>query len=242
MQWRRHHALLAVGTLLLAAFAILLYVRDEAAAQRRDAFESVYAQARWGKDPSGKSTSGAGSTMEATALYRVFLQDFLKTQGIRSVVDAGCGDWEFSQAIDWTGIDYLGVDIVASVIEENRRRYASTNVRFSVADIVSDALPPADLLIVKDVLMHLPNADIGRVLAQLPRYRHVLIVNDVDPVSLSAEPSDIPAGSFRRIDLTRPPHSLVAGKVLTWHHRGETKLVLHVARPEGLPAALKSPK
>ena len=41
-------------------------------------------------------------------------QQFLKDNAIRSVVDAGCGDWEFSQAIDWTGIDYKGARLPLS--------------------------------------------------------------------------------------------------------------------------------
>jgi len=44
------------------------------------------------------------------------LQQFLKDNKIRSVVDAGCGDWGLSQALDWGGIDYKGYDIVEAVI------------------------------------------------------------------------------------------------------------------------------
>jgi SAM-dependent methyltransferase len=144
------------------------------------------------------------------------------------VVDAGCGDWQFSRAIDWTGIEYLGVDIVASVIQENRRRYGAPNVRFAVADIVRHELPPADLLIVKDVLQHLSNADISRFLAQLPRYRHVLIVNDVDPATLSAAPLDIGTGAYRRLDITQPPHALPGRKVLVWNSGRHARLVVHL--------------
>ena len=222
---------LAAACLALLVAAFVLGYREPARdpdAQRRVAFENIYAHAGWGRDKQGRANSGPGSTLEFTRLYRAFLQDFLAANQIRSVVDAGCGDWEFSQALDWAGIDYLGIDIVASVIEQNRQRYGAPNVRFAVADIVRDELPPADLLIVKDVLMHLPDADISRFLRQLQRYRHVLIVNDVDPVTLSAEPSDTGPGGFRRIDLTRPPHSLPATKVFAWRHGGATKLVLHI--------------
>jgi SAM-dependent methyltransferase len=222
--------------LLLAALAVLLYREiarqfDEDA-RRKEMFELTYAQKVWGVDEQGKGTSGFGSTTEFTKLYRVFLQDFLAAHEIRSVVDAGCGDWQFSREIDWSGINYLGVDIVPSLIEANRRKYAKTNVRFAVADIVRDELPPADLLLVKDVLQHLSNADISRFLAQLPRYRHVLIVNDVHPDTLTAPPQDTATGGYRPIDLTQPPHSLRGTKVLVWHHRGFSKLVLHV-RPRG---------
>lgn len=244
---RRPRSLLKIAgvALLIAALAVLFYrdlarESDDGDARRKEVFELIYAHRFWGTDEHGKGTSGSGSTMESTKLYRVFLQDFLAAHRIRSVVDAGCGDWQFSRAINWTGIDYLGVDIVQSVIEANQRRFGAANVRFAVADIVRDELPPADLLLVKDVLQHLPHADITRFLAQLPRYRHVLIVNDVHPGSLTAEPEDISTGDYRPIDLTRPPHALPGTKVMAWRHGSHTKLVLHLTRRDDPPPASKA--
>jgi SAM-dependent methyltransferase len=224
-----------IALVLLAAAVVVLgyreYTREEPP-PAREAFERIYREGLWAKDAQGKGTSGYGSTLEFTKLYRVFLQDFLAAHQIRSVVDAGCGDWEFSQAIDWKGIRYLGVDIAPSVIAANQRRFEAANVRFAVADIVRDPLPPADLLLVKDVLQHLSNADITLFFRQLQRYRHVLIVNDVLPESLSAEAADIQTGRYRPIDVTRPPFALAGTKVLAWHdgRTGTAKLVIHVER------------
>lgn len=221
--------------MLVAALAVLLY-RDfrepPESADRRNEFERIYSKGLWARDILGKGTSGAGSTLAATRVYRTYLQDFLAENRIRSVVDAGCGDWEFSQAIDWTGIDYVGLDIVPSVIAENQRRFGAAKVRFAVADIVRDELPQADLLLVKDVLQHLSNADIARFLAQLPRYRHVLLVNDVHPDTLSAEPADTPTGRYRPLDPTRPPYSLPGAKMLVWRHGPAVKLVVYLKRAD----------
>jgi hypothetical protein len=63
-------------------------------------FEDIYRHAKWGTNDSGTGNSGTGSTLHATLLYRTFLQQFLKDNDIRSVVDAGCGDWEFSQTLN----------------------------------------------------------------------------------------------------------------------------------------------
>jgi SAM-dependent methyltransferase len=224
-----------IGLALLAVAVVILgyreYSRDEPP-PAREAFERIYREGLWAKDAQGKGTSGYGSTLEFTKLYRVFLQDFLAAYQVRSVVDAGCGDWEFSQAIDWKGIGYLGVDIAPSVIAANQRRFGAANVRFAVADIVRDELPAADLLLVKDVLQHLSNADVALFLRQLPRYRHVLIVNDVLPDSLSAPAADIATGRYRPIDVTQPPFSVAGTKVLAWHDRdtGTAKLVVHLER------------
>jgi len=120
----------------------------------RSAFASIYSGATWGTNDKGIGNSGTGSTLRATALYRTFLQQFLKDNHIASVVDAGCGDWEFSKAIDWTGIDYKGFDIVDAVIAADKKLYTKPNVHFFGANIVEKDLPPADLLISKHVLQH----------------------------------------------------------------------------------------
>jgi 2-polyprenyl-3-methyl-5-hydroxy-6-metoxy-1,4-benzoquinol methylase len=93
-------------------------------------FADIYRQAIWGTNAQGAGNSGPGSTLHATLVYRTFLQQFLKDNAIRSVVDAGCGDWEFSQALDWSGIDYKGFDIVESAIVEAKRRLAKPNIAF----------------------------------------------------------------------------------------------------------------
>ena len=48
--------------------------------------------------------------------------------------------------------------------------------------MVEDPLPPADLLIVKHVLQHIPNRDVLKFLPQLKKYKHVLLVNSADPL------------------------------------------------------------
>jgi len=53
-------------------------------------------------------------------------------------------------------------------------------------------------------------------------------VNDVHPVSLTAEPEDIAAGGYRPIDLTRPPHALPGTKMMVWRHGAHAKLVLYL--------------
>jgi hypothetical protein len=92
---------------------------DAAALTHDKVFTDIYQDKTWGTNEAGRGHSGTGSTLQATVVYRAFLQQFMKDNGIKSVVDAGCGDWEFSSAIDWRGIDYRGFDIVASLVKQN---------------------------------------------------------------------------------------------------------------------------
>jgi SAM-dependent methyltransferase len=194
------------------------------------AFENIYAQGLWGTDDQDAAHSGTGSTGALTVVYRAYLQAFLKEHEIHSVVDAGCGDWEFSKLMDWAGIDYKGYDIVASVIEKDKKLYARPTTQFFTADIIETDLPPADLLLVKHVLQHLPNQTVLRFLRQLPKYKFVLLTDGVDDKTLSAPNVDIPAGAYRPIDLTRPPFNLPAVKALLYNDGLDTHEVLFLER------------
>jgi SAM-dependent methyltransferase len=141
-----------------------------------EAFRSIYRNSTWAF---GQSKSGPGSDPKPTRRFRRFLAGFLRQRDVRSVVDLGCGDWTSTRLIDWSGIDYLGLDVVPEVVQANRQRHARPGIRFDVADLASDdPLPPADLAICKDVLQHLPIADVRRFLAKLGAYKTALLVND----------------------------------------------------------------
>ncbi len=199
-----------------------------ASASMQEVFDDIYRRAKWGTNAGDAGVSGYGSSMPATLLYRTFLQQFMEKAGVRSVVDAGCGDWESSRAVDWKGIDYKGFDIVASVVDSDRKKYETPNVRFFVANIVDEDLPPADLLICKHVLQHLPTVAVQKFLKQLPKYKHVLLVDSVNPGTLSGKNQDINAGEFRELDVTRPPFNVRGAKVLTYWDGGNMQQVVYV--------------
>lgn len=117
-----------------------------------------------------------------------------------SVVDAGCGDWDFSRLIDWGGARYLGIDI-SNVVIERLKTHRSDRFEFQMGDITED-LPPADLLICKDVLQHLPIELVNKFIRnnlKKGKYRWALITND----ALAAGGNkDTNTGDYRRIDLS----------------------------------------
>ncbi len=165
-------------------------------------FNRIYAEGTWGRDVAGKGISGTGSTLEITREYRTYLEGFIKTHNIKSVVDAGCGDWTFSSAIDWGGASYLGVDIASDVVAAVRAKHEKANIRFQVGDI-TDELPAADLLISKDVLQHLSNKLVHNFIRNNLRkgkYKWVIVTND-----RGSKNSDVESGGYRAIDLSAPP-------------------------------------
>ena len=198
-------------------------------AKSEKAFTEIYEKKVWGCNENGEGTSGAGSSKEQAAIYKTFLVKFLADHAIKSVVDVGCGDWSFSKTIDWSGIDYQGFDVVKALIEKNTLNYGSENIKFLHADGVSAPLPEADLLICKDVLQHLPNEEISLFLKQLPKYKYVLITNDiyVPGYTLNAK---IDHGDYRPVDLTLPPFSINGVKIIEFPTDYRRKSVLFIDR------------
>src|SRR5262245_46215747 len=188
----------------LAAALVFCYFAVNAVNQQllTNTFNRNYDEGTWGKDVAGKGTSGTGSTLEATREYRVYVEDFMKKHSVKSVVDAGCGDWSFSSAIDWGDASYLGIDIASDVIAAVRNKYEKGRIKFQVGDI-TDELPAADLLISKDVLQHLSNELVHKFIRnnlRKSKYRWVILTND-----RGSENRDIASGGYRAIDLTVPP-------------------------------------
>jgi protein YibB len=158
--------------------------------------------------------SGVGSAPEKTVEYRAFLQRFMARNRIRSVVDFGCGEWQFSQLVDWSGVRYVGVDVVPTVIEKNRRDFGSDTIGFETFESLA-TLPRADLLLCKDVLQHLPNSLVRKYLAAFRRkYKFLLITNDEEPAEFLNTDTEI--GGWRTLRLDREPFREPGATVLSW--------------------------
>ncbi len=190
--------------------------RDQATA----VFTSIYERNIWGNG------SGEGSSLTKKDPYVRLLEQFIQEKQIRRVVDVGCGDWQFSRLVDWQGSEYLGIDVVASVIAANQKIFATPTIRFICADPLEPefVFPPADLIIIKDVLQHLSNAHVLTLLEKLKQSsaRYALITNDYDTRN-----PDIPNGDTRPLDVRRPPFNLAGvtsaltygdKKVLVWEN------------------------
>jgi SAM-dependent methyltransferase len=188
----------------LAAALVFCYFAINAVNQQllTNTFNRIYAEGTWGKDVAGKGTSGTGSTLEITREYRAYVEDFMKKHGVKSVVDAGCGDWSFSSAMDWGDASYLGVDIASDVIAAVRNKHEKGKIKFQVGDI-TDELPAAELLISKDVLQHLSNELVRKFIRNNLRkgkYKWVILTNN-----RGSENRDVASGGYRAIDLAAPP-------------------------------------
>ncbi len=172
-------------------------------------FDDIYSGNGWGFG------SGHGSLPAVTKGYRQFLEMFLAENHIQTIVDYGCGDWQFSRLIDWGNAQYIGLDIVPSVVEANIKKYGNNRVDFRVIEAGTARLPKGDLLIVKDVLQHLSKEKVQAFVKDvLPQYRYALVTNCVIPTKdLNI---DITDGEFRPLDLRQPPFNVQATAIYSF--------------------------
>ena len=175
-----------------------------------EAFERIYRYGGW-----GGLGSGPGSLAANTIEYRAFLARFIEANAVRSVTDLGCGDWQFSHLSEWSGVDYLGVDVVPAIVESNRARFHQANIRFALFSGI-EALPGGDLLLAKEVLQHLPNAVVAEYLAAIRRkYRFALLTNAIEPPDQVNR--EIAAGDFRPLRVQLAPFDAPGAVVFTYY-------------------------
>jgi len=175
-------------------------------------FEEIYAKGGWHGVGSGR-----GSTPEYTAPFRHWLAQFMRDNAVRSVIDFGCGDWQWAVKMDWTDIDYLGLDVVPQVVRDNIALHERSGVHFErVAPDFSDVPQwEADLLLVKDVMQHWPLLKCQQFLALPWRCRLALFVND-GPISDNV---DVEEGGYAMRDLQFAPFWMKVEDVYRWNHK-----------------------
>src|SRR5262249_47386474 len=183
----------------------------QAARPAREVFSEVYANKSWGPD---EFDSGPGSHGEPARVYVECVINFMKTHKIKRVLDLGCGNFEVGKRIAPECKRYVGVDVVPALIERNRTMFAANNIEFNCLDIIRDPLPNADLCLARQVIQHLSNAEISRLLGKLKKCPHVTVAEHY-PETEGMPNIDIVRGGNPRIEkhgsavyLDKPPFSV----------------------------------
>lgn len=153
-------------------------------------FSKIYANNAWGKptDAGEKFRSGNGSHNEKIIVpYIETLIPLLTNNNIRNIVDLGCGDFWIMRhvlgAVSEAGYNffYTGIDVVADLINHNAATFNYPNIKFLCRDITADnePLPDGDILIIRQVLQHLSNADIKKILDKASKFKFLFITESI---------------------------------------------------------------
>ena len=147
----------------IKAFYISLIRDDESK------FSYIYKNRYWTNDKDG-SLSGSGSSEQASQNLVNELNNFIAEKNIRSILDIPCGDWKWMPNIDMRDIKYTGGDIVQDIVTANQQKYSNSNIHFKRINLSRDSLVSSDLIIVRDLLVHLKNDDIFKCLENIKNH------------------------------------------------------------------------
>ena len=136
---------------------------------------------------------GYGSTLRATENARAWLQTIIKEYNVKTFLDAPCGDLNWIRHMDWTGVQYLGIDLEPEYLPDFATR---------AGDLLKMKLPDADMMLCRDFLQHLTTKDILLFFANAKRSNIRWLVATSHIVGKNEE---LPKSCFRPLNLMRAP-------------------------------------
>jgi len=182
----------------------------------KEIFSAIYAQKMWGGD-AADYCSGHGSHLKDhvdpyVQSVSAFLEKF--SQPV-DVVDLGCGDFNVGRQIRSKAARYVACDVVPDLIARNKTVYVDLDVDFCVVDITEDELPQGDVVIIRQVLQHLSNEAIMKVVKKLGKFRY-LVLTEFVPIGDFVPNVNQLTGSYSRLArgvpsgvvLTAPPFNM----------------------------------
>lgn len=199
------HVLYSVG-----AYGLLTWLRSMrggTAIQLREPdlktrFDAIYRTGVWQHGDDTTPGSGQGSSLASTGSLRQVLPSLLVELKAETLLDVGCGDFSWMQHLA-AEVDYIGIDVVETVIEKNRELFERPGRRFSALDATVDDLPDADVVLCREVLFHLSFEDIHKLLRNLLSKNRRWLILTSDRQTLFN--SNIPTGDFRLLNLEARP-------------------------------------
>lgn len=179
-----------------------------------ETFSEIYEKNVWG-GAAGEFYSGEGSNEKYARQYAESVKKFIAEYDIKKVVDLGCGDFRVASQFVSNDFKYVGCDVVPNLIEHLNKIYGGENVEFYCRNIVEDELPDGDLCLIRQVLQHLSNREIEKILANVKKYKYLIVTEQYpNPKKQIVLNLDIPHGPDVRLHfdsavfLDKPPFSL----------------------------------
>jgi len=166
-----------------------------------EVFSKIYDTNLWSSE---ESKSGEGSTLEATVNIRKQLPQIITQFKIESMLDAPCGDYNWMSQVE-KKCNYIGGDIVESVVKRNQEKHSSNTVNFMVLDITSSEIPKVDLIFCKDCLQHLSNEKVRQALNNFINSGSKYLLVTSYPKTWRNH--DIYDGDYRPLNLLKKPFS-----------------------------------
>jgi SAM-dependent methyltransferase len=164
------------------------------------AFRYAYRHNLW---RGAETPSGTGSSIDQTRAIADALPSLCRRYAVGSLLDLPCGNGNWMASVKLPGIRYTGGDIVPEAVDDAGRRHGSDARRFLVLDLTKSPLPPADLLLCRDCLVHLSYRDIAKAIENIRGSAITFLLT----TTFTAESGycDIVTGDWRPLNLEAPP-------------------------------------
>ena len=189
-------------------------------------FDHVYSDLIWKEGTDTRSASGDGSDgLWLDESVKHIEQTVLSEK--QTVLEIGCGDFNFGSKIAHLASEYKAGDVSGKVIGQNKERYKDlSNVEFMQLDATKDELPKADVVIIRQVLQHLPNAMIQDILSNVDKLgpKKMIVFEDVPSDDFEPNHDLRTAGPYTRhlthsgVDLAKDPFNRPFRKTKQWLH------------------------
>lgn len=136
----------------------------------------IYLNKRWG----GKKYdfySGFGShSKKVVKPYVRVVRGFLDSHQNKLVVcDIGCGDFNVGSQLVAHAKAYFAVDVVEELIIRNKELFKDDKLTFDCVDIINEQLPIGDCVLIRQVLQHLSNDDIKKIIPKLQKFKYAIV-------------------------------------------------------------------
>ncbi len=185
---------------LLASLLLIMVSNQLFAHSTQNIFTHIYNTHAWRVE-----YSGPGSTLKETVAIRKRIPGLLQELNAKVLLDAPCGDFNWIQHVDLNFLDqYIGMDIVEVLIEKNKQEYENGNRLFLHANIITDNLPQADVILCRDCLVHLKFQDIMQALKNM-KSSGITYLLATTHTTIRSNCNLKKTGGWRRLNLQRPP-------------------------------------
>jgi len=146
----------------------------------KTAMRSVYLEKKWGGKHKDFYSGGGSHSKRLVGPYVKTIKRFLETKpNMLTICDFGCGDFNVGKRLVALSKAYYAFDVVEELIARNKAQFKNDKLEFACLDIVEDDLPQGDCVLIRQVLQHLSNDHIAKVIPKLRQFKYVIITEHV---------------------------------------------------------------
>lgn len=165
----------------------------------KDAMNQIYELNLWGGNHFD-FYSGSGS--HDTKIINPYLESIISFLNAHNpsldICDLGCGDFNIGKRLTKYTKKYIAVDIVEKLIGRNKEIFKADNLEFYCLDVAEDELPLSDCIILRQVLQHLSNDEILKLIKKLTVYKYIILTEHL-PLGSFIPNKDIISGQGIRL-------------------------------------------